>query len=208
MIKVTLLGDSIRLMGYGPYVSEYLGDGFEVFQLETNNRYAKHTYRDLYDFRNDMAGSRIIHWNCGHWDTCDLFGDGPFTSEEDYVKDMLRVADLLLKRYEKVIFSTSSPIKCDSDVFSNERVVRYNNLIVPLLEEKGIVINDMYALLMTNPEAYIRDDDKVHLTEAGGRVCAEQVAACIRRVAETLDDAGASDGGTSANYEWYHKKNE
>lgn len=207
-MKVTLLGDSIRLMGYGPLVPECLGNDFEVFQLESNGRFAKHTFRDLYDFRNEMAGSRIIYWNNGHWDACDLFGDGPFTSEEDYVKDMLRLADLLLSRYEKVIFSTTSPIKEDSAIFSNERVVRYNNLVVPLLQEKGIIIDDLYSLIASDIDAYVRDSDKVHLTEAGGRVCAEHIAECIRNVAATLDTENTSDSGTTANYEWYHGKQE
>ncbi len=208
MIKVTLLGDSIRLMGYGRYVPECLGNDFEVFQLKTNGRYAKHTFRDLYDFRNDMAGSRIIHWNNGAWDTCDLFGDGPFTSEEDYVKDMLRLADLLLARYEKVIFATSTPFKEGYEkVFSNERTARYNDLIVPLLQEKGVIINDLHAFVAENIEAFVRNDDKAHLTEEGSRACATQVADCIRRVAATLAEDGSSDRGTEANYEWYHEKN-
>ncbi len=206
-MKVTLLGDSIRLMGYGPLVPEYLGEGFEVFQLETNDRYAKHTFRNLYDFRNDMAGSRIIHWNNGHWDACDLFGDGPFTSEEDYVRDMLRLADLLQARYEKIIFATTTPVKEDNAVFSNERVVRYNNLIVPLLEERGIIINDLYSLIASNIDAYVRDTDKVHLTDEGGRACAEQIAECIHRVAVSLDADTTSDAGTENQMEWYHDKN-
>lgn len=210
MIKITLLGDSIRLMGYGPYVAEYLGDGFEIYQPTENSRNAKHTFRGLYDFRNDMAGSRIIHWNNGHWDTCDLFGDGPFTDPEEYVKQMLRTADLLTQRYERVIFATSTPVKQrDDDIFSNDRVVQYNNLIVPLLEKKGILINDLYSLLATNTDAYIRDDDKVHLTEEGGKFCAKHIADYIRRVAATLDtNASVSDKGTSAHHEWYHGKTE
>ena len=210
MIKVTLLGDSIRLMGYGPYVPDYLGKDFEVFQPTENSRYAKHTFRYLYDFRNDMAGSRIIHWNNGAWDACDLFGDGPFTSEEDYVKDMLRLADLLLSRYEKVIFATTTPYKQNHEkVFSNERTIRYNERIVPLLKEKGVIINDLHAFVSENIETYIRDDDKAHLTEEGSRACAKQVAECIRRVAETLDtDSNRSDKGTIKNYEWYHEKTE
>ena len=38
--KVTLLGDSIRLIGYGTRVPELLGDDFEVYQPEENCRYS------------------------------------------------------------------------------------------------------------------------------------------------------------------------
>lgn len=204
MIKVTLLGDSIRLIGYGSYVPSYLGEGFEVYQSEENDRFAKHTFRCMYDYREDMAGSRIIHWNNGCWDTCDLFGDGAFTSEEDYVKDMSRLADLLLSRYEKVIFATSTPMKESANkIFSNERVIRYNQLVVPILSEKGVIINDLYNFVLPNVETYIRDDDKVHLTEEGSKACARRVAEVIRQVAQELDADGRADGGSESKFTWY-----
>jgi len=36
MIKVTLLGDSIRMIGYGLKVPNLLGENFEVFQPNVN----------------------------------------------------------------------------------------------------------------------------------------------------------------------------
>ena len=39
-MKVTLLGDSIRLIGYGKEVEKLLGDEFEVFQPEDNCRFS------------------------------------------------------------------------------------------------------------------------------------------------------------------------
>ncbi len=205
MIKVTLLGDSIRLMGYGPYVPSYLGEAFEVFQSESNDRFAKHTFRCMYDYRDDMAGSRIIHWNNGWWDTCDLFGDGAFTSEEDYIKDMTRLADLLLSRYEKVIFATTTPMKgIPNKIFNNERTLRYNELIVPHLEKKGIIINDLYHFVLPNIETYIRDDDKIHLTVEGSKACAQRVAEVIHQVARELDaNDGLNDSGSETKFTWY-----
>ena len=44
MKKVTLLGDSIRQIGYGKTVAEELGkEGIEVFQPEENCRFSKYT---------------------------------------------------------------------------------------------------------------------------------------------------------------------
>lgn len=40
MKKVTLLGDSIRQIGYGTRVPQLLGSKFEVFQPEDNCRFA------------------------------------------------------------------------------------------------------------------------------------------------------------------------
>ena len=39
MKKVVLLGDSIRLIGYGKKVPEMLGDNYTVFQSEDNCRF-------------------------------------------------------------------------------------------------------------------------------------------------------------------------
>lgn len=76
IIKVSLLGDSIRRIGYGPVMPELLGDNYEVFQPDDNCRFAKYTLRGLFEWWADMEGSDIIHWNNGLWNICDLFGDG------------------------------------------------------------------------------------------------------------------------------------
>lgn len=39
MIKVALLGDSIREIGYGTVVPQMLGDDYEVFQPAENCRF-------------------------------------------------------------------------------------------------------------------------------------------------------------------------
>ena len=64
----------------------------------------------------------------------------------------------------------------------NVDIEKYNALIVPLLEEKGIIINDLYQLVSSNIDKYIRKDDNIHLSEEGIEVCAEQVANTIRMV--------------------------
>lgn len=186
MTKVTLLGDSIRMIGYGLKVPELLGAEFEVFQPKENCRFAKYTLRGLFDWEKEMAGSRIVHWNNGLWDFCDLFGDGPFTSEAEYVENMLRIAELLTQRYDKVIFATTTPVTDQNRHNRNENIARYNALIVPLLQEKGILINDLYHTLAQDIDRYIRKDDNIHLTEEGIDVCAKQVADAIKAAAQSL----------------------
>lgn len=187
MIKVTLLGDSIRMIGYGKYVPEILKDEFEVFQPEYNCCYAKLTLRGLFDWKEELAGTRIVHWNNGLWDTCDLFGDGAFTSEDEYIKTMIRVANVLQERYDKVIFATTTPVSQKNQHNKNSTIERYNEIIVPILKERGIIINDLYSLLATDVERYI-SDDTIHLTEESAKLCANQVADYIREAAKTLSD--------------------
>lgn len=188
MIKVTLLGDSIRMIGYGLEVPALLGEDFEVFQPDDNCRFAKYTLRGLFDWDNDMAGSKIVHWNNGLWDICNLFGDGLFTSEGEYVENMLRIADILLSKYDKVIFATTTPVTEQNKHNKNADIEKYNELIVPLLEEKGVIINDLYKLVSSNIDQYIRKDDNIHLTDEGIAVCAKQVADKIKAVSRLLEE--------------------
>ncbi len=186
MTKVTLLGDSIR-ENYAPKTIKLLGDDFEVFHPNENCRFSKYTLRGIFDFwANDMEGSDIVHWNNGHWDTCNLFGDGHFTPEDEYVRNMLRIADHLQKNYKKVIFATITPVRDTNIHHKTADSIKFNNLIVPELEKRGIIINDLFSVVIKDVEKYIREDDNIHLTEAGKEVCAEQVAKVIKEVAKTL----------------------
>lgn len=184
MKKVTLLGDSIRWIGYGTRVSELLGEDYVVFQPDENCRFAKYTLRGVMaEWKDDMRGSDIIHWNNGLWDTSDE-GDGALSSPEEYVNDMLRLAEILKKRAKTVVFATTTPVRDAKADQSNERIIAYNNIIVPKLSAMGILINDLHSLVYPNIGAYIRTDDNIHLTDAGIEACAKQVANIIKESME------------------------
>ena len=53
-MKITLLGDSIRMIGYGTKVPGLLGDEFTVYQPDDNCRFAKYTLRGLFEWADDM----------------------------------------------------------------------------------------------------------------------------------------------------------
>lgn len=182
MKKVVLLGDSIRLIGYGKKVPEMLGDDYTVFQSEDNCRFVKYTLRCLFDWREDIKDADIIHWNNGLWDTSTgLFDDGgkPFTGEDEYVENMLRVASELLKITPNVIFATTTPVHPEYPYNSNEVICRYNEVIVPKLRAMGIKINDLHSVVAANIPEYICED-QIHLSETGAQACTEQVVKMIR----------------------------
>ena len=99
---------------------------------------------------------------------------------------MLRIADILITKYDKVIFATTTPVTAQNQYNKNSDIEKYNALIVPLLKEKGIIINDLYQLVSSDIDKYIRKDDNIHLSDEGIKVCAEQVADIIRKVSQTL----------------------
>lgn len=182
MKKIVLLGDSIRLIGYGTKVPALLGEDYDVFQPADNCRFVKYTLRGLFEWRAQLAGCDTVHWNNGLWDTSvNLFDDGkPFTSEAEYVENMMRVAAELKKIAPRVIFATTTPVRPDYEYNSNEIIDRYNAVIVPALRAEGVEINDLNALVKPHIDEYIREDDKIHLNERGIEVCAKQVADAIR----------------------------
>ena len=184
-MKISFLGDSIRGQD-APKVIELLGDRFEYFAPADNCRFAKYTLRGMYEWREGMQGSRIVHWNNGLWDICNLYGDGLFTSEEEYVENMVRIADILLSRHEKVIFVTTTPITKNNPYTKNEEIERYNARLVPELLKRGVIINDLYSIVAEDIDRYVSTDN-IHLSDEGIALCAKRVAEVIASVAETLD---------------------
>ena len=181
MKKVALLGDSIRQMGYGTKVPELLGNEYEVFQPEENCRFAKYTLRMLFDYKDSLKNCDIIHWNNGLWDICKLFDDdATFSTENEFVDNMLRVAKILRTITPNVIFATITPVREENRYNSNADIDRFNDIIVPKLIETGVVINDLNGLLRCDIKKYIREDDKIHLTQDGIDICSEQVVKYIK----------------------------
>ena len=178
--KVILFGDSIRLIGYGSAVPALLGDDYEVWQPESNGRFVSNVLRDLFDMAERIDEADIVHFNSGEWDICELFGDGPFTPQEFYVSQILRIADILQAKGKTVIFATTTPVRPENPHNHNDVIRRYNAAVVPLLEAKGVAINDLYAVVAQDILENVCDDT-IHLSPAGVRLCAESTAAAIRR---------------------------
>lgn len=185
-MKISLIGDSIR-MQYEAKVREQLGEDFEIFAPAENCRFAKYNLRGMWDWKNDMAGSRIVHWNCGLWDICNIFGDGMFTSVEEYVATVSRIADILLSRHEKVIFATTTPVRENNPYNDNEEIKKYNEAIVPVLLEKGIVINDLHSLFAGDTEKYV-SDDLIHLSDVAIDIAADAVVKSILEAKDSLSE--------------------
>lgn len=195
MIKVTLLGDSIRWY-YGQVVPGMLGEDYEICMPEENGRFAKYTLRGLFDWKEQMQGTRIVHWNNGLWDMADLFGDGAFTPEEEYESTVLRIADILLQRYDKVIFAATTPVSPDNTFHKNSIIEHYNARILPKLREKGVIINDLYTPIAADINRYI-SEDLIHPNPEGVQLLGGLVADAIRKAAAELNREAHCECGTA-----------
>ena len=190
MKKIVLIGDSIRMIGYGTPVAERLADEFEVWQPDDNCRFAKYTLRGLWDWQDGIRGADVIHWNNGLWDVCELFGDGAFTPIDEYVDTMLRIARILQERASTVIFATTTPVRPENVHNKNEVIEAYNAALVPKLIEMGVVINDLYAPIKSDVYRYICDD-MIHLSDEGISLAADMVEAVIRKEAAKITRSNA-----------------
>jgi len=182
MKKVVLLGDSIRQIGYGTVINKFLSNNITIWQPEDNCRFAQYTLRMLFENKDQIDGADVIHLNNGLWDVCDIFNDGEsFTPINVYIDLIDRISNILLKYGKKVIFATTTPVRLDNPYNKNSTIVRYNEAVIPLLKKKGIIINDLYGLLVDDIDTNIREDDKIHLTDVAIEKCAKQVAEIITK---------------------------
>lgn len=188
-MKVVLLGDSIREQ-YGPKVKELLGDSFDVWYPDENCRFSQYMLRMLFDYAGMIADADIVHLNCGHWDLCDLWGDGTFTPIDVYVGQMMRILDVLQKQGKTVIFATTTPVRDENPFNRNADIQRFNAVVVEQFKARGVRINDLNALLDADIYRYISEDN-IHLSEEGIELCAAQVAQNIRDIIPYLSDKQA-----------------
>ena len=178
MKKIILLGDSIRL-SYGNRVRELLGEGYTVWQPEDNCRFASYTLRMLYDYREQLKEADVIHFNCGLWDMCDLFGDGPFTPLEVYVEQMVRIAKILKTYAPVVIFSTTTPPSPKMWGHDLNRVRAYNAAAMAALDPLGVLFDDLFTPVAEDIDRMI-SEDYLHASPYGVEILANRVADCIK----------------------------
>lgn len=187
MTKITLLGDSIR-MGYGKIVPGMLGDNYTVFQPAENCRFAKYTLRGIFDWREGIEGSDIIHWNNGLWDITTCVDGTPFTDVDEYIKTMIRVGGLLKERAKEVIFATTTAVNDNGNPHDrNFRIIEYNNAVVPHLKKLGIRINDLHSVIYPNISKYVCEDN-LHMNSAGYEALACKVVSAIKEAEKSIKE--------------------
>ena len=79
-----------------------------------------------------------------------------------------------------MIFATTTPVRPENQYNDNKVIRRYNELAVEALRPMGVTINDLNAAASKDIDRYICDD-LIHLTPDGIELCADLVAASIRK---------------------------
>lgn len=180
MNKVLLLGDSIRI-SYQLHVREALQKEAEFVWPEENCRFAKYTLWGINGWIQQLGTPDIIHWNNGIWDIFRINGDiGVFTDLGEYIHDIARVLFELKKTGAQIIWASTTPVDSRNVNCRNEDIDAYNGKAAELMQDEGIAIDDLNAVVKKNIELFI-SEDRLHLSGEGERACAQAVAASIRK---------------------------
>lgn len=195
MKNVWMFGDSIRMLYQEP-VQKLLPE-VKIFAPRENCRFSSYLLNSLRFWTPEFEKPDVICFNAGSWDTAILFvDDGPFTPINEYKRNMMSILRELKRYNVPIIYTTSIPVKAEMikavatpsikspeapTVFkqNNDRIKSYNDAIVNDFKEQGVIINDMYPLVLEKLDEFISDDG-IHPNETGTAFMAEHLAKKIK----------------------------
>lgn len=177
--RILLIGDSIS-MGYTVPVRKLLKDKANVHRIPENGG---PTSNGLAKMKVWLGASRwdVIHFNFGLHDLRLVTPGKQRIPPEAYEKNLRELVRQLQETKAKLIWATTTPVP--PGPFSTlgratEDVPIYNAVAAKVMEENGIVIDDLYAFALPQLSK-IQKPVNVHYTEGGYDVLAKKVAASI-----------------------------
>lgn len=184
--KVLLLGDSIR-MSYQPIVANALQGFADIVGPEENCQYSLYTLASLERWLGQLGTPDIVHWNNGIHDV----GHNPARSPLQIPIEMYRlILEFILQRLQEtgaqIIWATSTPVHPKRPFLNNqwswrnEEIEQYNGVALDLMKNRGIPINDLHSIVMSDVDGNL-SEDQLHLSEIGKAECADAVVASIRK---------------------------
>jgi lysophospholipase L1-like esterase len=188
MKGVVLVGDSIR-MGYEATVRSQLAGLAEVWTPEENGETSVNVLAHL----DEWALSRdadIVHLNCGLHDIKTEFGqDVAQVPLSDYAANVRLILTRLRDTADAtIVWATSTPVnegrhnatkpfaRFEADVDA------YNAASMEIAGELGIVVNDLFSVVMSAGRDGLLIEDGVHFTPEGSELLGEHVADCLKGV--------------------------
>lgn len=199
--RVLLLGDSIS-MGYTPVVQELLAGRAQVVRPTHADGRAENcegTTRGVREVERWLAleggGWDLVHVNFGLHDlkrvdaegrNSDRPEDPPQADLARYREQLTTILDRLVESGARVVVATTTPVPTGGVRPHRDPadVPRYNAIAVELARERGLVVDDLFALVERRLAELQRPVD-VHFTPEGSRVLGEEVARCIERELES-----------------------
>ena len=205
--RVLILGDSISI-GYTPFVKEMLKEiavvvrptagGGKDENCEGTTKGAKEIAR-----WTALEGGAwdVIHFNFGLHDlkrvdaktgkNSNDAGDPRQAEPEAYEKNLREIVGTLKKTGARLVFATTTPVPegRSSPLRDAEDPPRYNAIARKIMEENGVVVNDLYAFALPRLKD-IQRPQNVHFTGEGSKLLAGEV---VRHIRQALGLPAAED---------------
>ena len=180
MLKVTLIGDSIR-MGYQPLVTCLLSGRTEVWGPEENGGDSRNVLANLETWAVNRPAD-VIQLNCGLHDI-KVKSDGSHQVPLAEFTDKLGaiVGRLCRETSARLVWATITPVVEDRHRRSrdfgrfNADIQAYNAEALKIVAEAGLAVTDLHAVIVGNDPSRCICQDGVHMTDLGNRLLAEAV---------------------------------
>lgn len=177
--RVLLIGDSIS-MGYTIPTRKALADKANVHRPPTNCGSTRAGLQNLDKWLGEGKWD-VIHFNWGMHDLKYLGSGKQNVPIEQYEKNLNELVVRLQETGAKLIFATTTPLMRDTDrtyLREAHAEVAYNEVAKRIMQETGVQINDLHALVLPQISA-IQSADGIHYGKIGSAILAEQVTDSI-----------------------------
>jgi acyl-CoA thioesterase-1 len=184
---VLLIGDSIS-MGYTIPVRDMLEGKANVHRPPANCGQTERGLAQLDKWLGDGKWD-VIHFNFGLHDLKYLDAAGKYVdpskgkqvaSPEVYELNLRELVARLKKTGAKLVWASTTPVPVGSLGRVEGDEVRYNEVAARVMQENGIPIDDLHAVV-TNAKTPIQRAKNVHFTAEGYEEMAKAVATSVER---------------------------
>ena len=182
LARVLILGDSISI-GYTPRVRKLLDGKANVHRPNTNCRWSAFGDQKLDEWIGNGKWD-LVHFNFGLWDWYGWSQDTKATPES-YSKSLENIVRKLKKSEAKLVFAMTTPPCVGPEKKANIKISKakaqeFNHAALRVMKKHGVVVNDLYALIVNKREKYQMGENNVHYNEVGRDLLAAQVAKVIK----------------------------
>lgn len=177
--RVLLLGDSISI-GYTQPVREALRGRANVHRAPENCSSTSHGLARIEKWLGERKWD-VIHFNFGLHDA-KLPPEGVRHAPLPvYEENLRRLVARLKATGATLIWATTTPVPYGGILAPDRRfgdIAEYNAVALRVMQEHGVMINDLNAAVSPHLSRYLRPQD-LHYTAEGYRFLAERVARCL-----------------------------
>lgn len=174
---ILMIGNSIT-KSYAPIVSDCFSDSVYCSYLTTSKSLGDPLFIKEVEMVLSQIDFDVIHFNNG------LHGKG--YSEVEFIdsfKSLLMTIDNKAPD-AYLIWATITPVRKSGELFVfdefNHRVMERNSMVLQLINDKDILVNDLYGILKERPDLYLSDG--IHFNPDGCKMIASEVLRSIKKV--------------------------